>query len=333
MRYLITGGAGFIGSHLSERLLNMDQEVVVIDDLSTGSMSNIAHLKPHPRFEYHLDSIFSHHLMRELVDNSDVVVHLAAAVGVKKIVEQPVQTIETNVRGTELVLDLAAKKNKRVIIASTSEVYGKSTKFPFNENDDLVMGPTHNCRWGYACSKAIDEFLALAYHREKQLPVTILRFFNTTGPRQTGRYGMVVPTFVRQALTGKPITVYGTGEQSRCFGHIDDVIDGLIAAISAERTTGQIFNLGSTEEISINGLAKRIIELTSSKSTIAHIPYDEAYGEGFEDMERRVPDIRKAGEYFGFKPKRSLDVIIRSVAEFTRLRTQSTAEFAQLGVA
>src|SRR5271155_4438137 len=266
MRYLITGGAGFIGSHLSERLLNMDQEVVVIDDLSTGSMSNIAHLKPHPRFEYHLDSIFSHHLMRELVDNSDVIVHLAAAVGVKKIVEQPVQTIETNVRGTELVLELAAKKNKRVIIASTSEVYGKSTKFPFNENDDLVMGPTHNCRWGYACSKAIDEFLALAYYREKQLPVTILRFFNTTGPRQTGRYGMVVPTFVRQALTDKPITVYGTGDQSRCFGHIDDVIDGLIDAIPGERTHGQIFNLGSTEEISINGLAKRIIEITNSKS-------------------------------------------------------------------
>jgi len=333
MRYLITGGAGFIGSHLSERLLNMDNEVVVIDDLSTGSMSNIVHLKPHPRFEYHLDTIFNHHLMRELVDNCDIIVHLAAAVGVKKIVEQPVQTIETNVRGTELVLELAAKKNKRVIIASTSEVYGKSTKFPFNENDDLVMGPTHNCRWGYACSKAIDEFLALAYFREKQLPVTILRFFNTTGPRQTGRYGMVVPTFVRQALTGKPITVYGTGDQSRCFGHIDDVIDGLIDAIPGKRTHGQIFNLGSTEEISINGLAKRIIEITNSKSSIVHIPYAEAYGEGFEDMDRRVPDISKAGEFFGFKPTRSLDNIIRSVADFTQLRKQSSAEYAQLGAA
>jgi len=333
MRYLITGGAGFIGSHLAERLLHMEQEVVIIDDLSTGSMSNIAHLKPHPRFEYHLDSIFHHHLMRELVDNSDVVVHLAAAVGVKKIVEQPVQTIETNVRGTELVLDLAGKKNKRVIIASTSEVYGKSTKFPFNENDDLVMGPTHHSRWGYACSKAIDEFLALAYFREKKLPVTILRFFNTTGSRQTGRYGMVVPTFVRQALTNRSITVYGSGEQSRCFGHIDDVIDGIIAAIPEPKTLGQIFNLGSTEEISMNSLATRVIELTGSKSNITHIPYAEAYGEGFEDMERRVPDITKAGATFGFKPKRNLEQIIKSVAEHTKIRETRSMEIPQYGAA
>lgn len=333
MRYLITGGAGFIGSHLAERLLHMEQEVVIIDDLSTGSMSNIAHLKPHPRFEYHLDSIFHHHLMRELVDNSDVVVHLAAAVGVKKIVEQPVQTIETNVRGTELVLELAGKKNKRVIIASTSEVYGKSTKFPFNENDDLVMGPTHHSRWGYACSKAIDEFLALAYYREKKLPVTILRFFNTTGARQTGRYGMVVPTFVRQAMTNRPITVYGSGEQCRCFGHIDDVVDGIVAAIPEPKTLGQIFNLGSTEEISMNGLAQRIIDITRSKSNITHIPYAEAYGEGFEDMERRVPDITKAGATFGFKPKRSLEQIIKSVAEHTQIRETRSMEVAQYGAA
>jgi UDP-glucose 4-epimerase len=333
MRYLITGGAGFIGSHLAERLLHMEQEVVVIDDLSTGSMSNIAHLKPHPRFEYHLDSIFNHHLMRELVDNSDVLVHLAAAVGVKKIVEQPVQTIETNVRGTELVLDLAGKKNKRVIIASTSEVYGKSTKFPFNENDDLVMGPTHHSRWGYACSKAIDEFLALAYFREKKLPVTILRFFNTTGARQTGRYGMVVPTFVRQAMTNRPVTVYGTGEQSRCFGHIDDVVDGIIAAIPEPKTLGQIFNLGSTEEISMNSLAQRIIDITGSKSNITHIPYAEAYGEGFEDMDRRVPDITKANATFGFKPKRNLEQIIKSVAEHTKIRETRSMEVAQYGAA
>lgn len=333
MRYLITGGAGFIGSHLAERLLHMEQEVVIIDDLSTGSMSNIAHLKPHPRFEYHLDSIFHHHLMRELVDNSDVVVHLAAAVGVKKIVEQPVQTIETNVRGTELVLELAGKKNKRVIIASTSEVYGKSTKFPFNENDDLVMGPTHHSRWGYACSKAIDEFLALAYYREKKLPVTILRFFNTTGARQTGRYGMVVPTFVRQAMTNRPITVYGSGEQCRCFGHIDDVVDGIVAAIPEPKTLGQIFNLGSTEEISMNGLAQRIIDITRSKSNITHIPYAEAYGEGFEDMERRVPDITKAGATFGFNPKRSLEQIIKSVAEHTQIRETRSMEVAQYGAA
>src|SRR5579872_682076 len=294
MRYLITGGAGFIGSHLAERLLQQNEQVIVVDDLSTGSIVNILPLKGHPNFEYHLDTIFNRSLMCELVDCCDVVIHLAAAVGVKRIVDFPIQTIETNVRGCESLLDLAGRKQKRTLIASTSEVYGKSTKFPFSENDDLVLGPTFNSRWGYACSKAIDEFLALAYHREKGLPVTILRFFNTTGPRQTGQYGMVLPTFVRQALAGEPITVYGNGDQSRCFGHVHDVIDGIVAAVGTPSTYGEIFNLGSTEEISINELANRVKIAAKSDSPIVHIPYDQAYGVGFEDMSRRVPDISKA---------------------------------------
>ena len=318
MRILITGGAGCIGSHLTERLLNGGHEVVSIDDLSTGSVDNITAVRNHPRYRFHAESIFNRPLTSELVDAADVIFHLAAAVGVKRIVDYPVQTIETNVRGSEIVLEAASKKSKRIFIASTSEVYGKSTKIPFSETDDLVLGSTYNSRWAYACSKAIDEFLALAYFRERRLPVTILRFFNTVGPRQTGRYGMVLPTFVRQALLNEPVTVYGDGTQSRCFGHVFDVIDGLLLLLNCDRAPGEIFNLGNTEEVSIEDLARKVIAACNSDSEIVHIPYNEAYGPGFEDMFRRVPDISKAREWVGFTPKRSLDNVIASVAEYER---------------
>jgi UDP-glucose 4-epimerase len=320
MRILITGGAGFIGSHLAHKLLGLGHEVAIIDDLSTGSMENIEHLKDHDSFEYHLDTIFNRRLMAEQVDLADLIFHLAAAVGVRRIIEMPVRTIETNVRGSEVVFEMAEKKQKRLLITSTSEVYGKSTKLPFNENDDLVFGSTYNCRWSYACSKAIDEFLALAYHRERKLPVTIVRLFNTTGPRQTGRYGMVVPTFVNQALRNESLTVFGSGQQARCFGHIADVVEGLIACAMSDKTVGEIFNLGNTEEITIEDLAKRIIAATGSSSKIQHLPYEEAYGPGFEDMERRIPDISKAKSCFGFAPKHSLDDIISDVANDMRAR-------------
>jgi UDP-glucose 4-epimerase len=331
MRALITGGAGFIGSHLAEKLLAVGHDVTILDDLSTGSAENIAHLKNHVAFEYHLDTIFNRQLVAELVDLADVVFHLAAAVGVRRIVEYPVHTIETNVRGSELILEMAAKKQKRVLITSTSEVYGKSTKLPFSERDDLVFGSTYNCRWSYACSKAIDEFLALAYYREKKLPVTIVRLFNTAGPRQTGRYGMVLPTFVRQALSDEPVTVFGTGEQSRCFGHVNDVIEGILACVTSSRTVGEIFNLGSTEQITIKALAEKIVEATGSKSSIRYVPYAQAYGEGFEDMEHRVPDISKAHACFGYTPKRSLDEIISAVTQhIQQQKTQKGSAFAHV---
>lgn len=329
MRVLITGGAGFIGSHLTERLLSLGHEIICIDNLSTGCVDNIAGFRNHERYRFYCDTIFNQPLTAELVDAADVIFHLAAAVGVKRIVDFPVDTIETNIRGSEIVLELAAKKNKRTIITSTSEVYGKSTKVPFSETDDLTLGSTYNSRWAYACSKAIDEFLALAYYRERKMPVTVVRLFNTVGPRQTGQYGMVLPTFVRQALTNSPVTVYGTGEQSRCFGHVSDIIDGFIALMNNERTFGEIFNLGNPEEISINDLAKLIIKATGSKSSIQHIPYTEAYGPGFEDMARRVPDISKAGEWIGYKPKRKLDEIIESVIEYTRSQLARHAVVAQ----
>jgi UDP-glucose 4-epimerase len=318
MRVLITGGAGFIGSHLSERLLSLGHRVVAIDDLSTGSIDNIVSFRDHESYAFCRDTIFNRKLMSSLTDEADVIFHLAAAVGVKRIVEFPVQTIETNVAGSEIVLNLAAARRKRVVLASTSEVYGKSTKFPFSENDDIVLGPTTNTRWGYACSKAIDEFLALAYAREQQLRVTVVRFFNTVGPRQTGQYGMVVPSLVKQALSGSPVTVYGTGEQRRCFGHVFDIVDGLIAVLGNTAADGEIFNLGNTEEVSINQLATRIIEAAGSDSKIVHIPYSEAYAPGFEDMYRRVPDITKAREWLGFSPKRSLDEIIADVVNHLR---------------
>ncbi len=319
MRVLITGGAGFIGSHLAEKLLSLGSHVTCIDDLSTGNLENLSAVREHPRLTFCKDTIFNRKFTAELVDAADVIFHLAAAVGVKRIVDFPVQTIETNVEGTEIVLDAAAASGKRIFIASTSEVYGKSTKIPFSETDDLVLGSTYNSRWAYACSKAIDEFLALAYYRERGLPVTIVRLFNTVGPRQTGRYGMVLPNFVRQALLNEPVTVYGTGEQSRCFGHVADVVNGLLLLLKCERAPGEIFNLGNTEEVTIEELANKVIAACESKSEIVHVPYSEAYGPGFEDMVRRVPDISKAREWLGYQPRYQLDAIIRSVVEHERL--------------
>lgn len=316
MRVLITGGAGFIGSHLSDAYLERGDEVFVIDDLSTGSIENIRHLKDHPRFHYTIESVHNQPVTAELVDQCDVVVHLAAAVGVKLIVESPVRTIETNVRGTEVVLSLANKKKKKVLIASTSEVYGLSGEVPFREDGNLVMGATTKGRWSYACSKAIDEFLALAYWHEKKLPTVVVRLFNTVGPRQTGRYGMVIPTFVKQALSGRPITVYGDGNQSRCFGYVGDIVGALTKLMDHPDAVGKVFNVGSNEEITILGLAERVKKLTQSKSEIVFLPYDEAYEEGFEDMPRRVPDIAKIGALIGFRPEMKLDGILSSVIDF-----------------
>ncbi|HXM63778.1 MAG TPA: GDP-mannose 4,6-dehydratase [Terriglobales bacterium] len=324
MRVLITGGAGFIGSHLADYLLTLGHGVTIIDDLSTGSMENIREAKENPRFQYCIDTIFDKPLLAELIDDAEIVFHLAAAVGVLNIVESPVRTIETNVGGSELVLELAAKKKKRVLIASTSEVYGKSTKFPFSEEDDLVLGPTTKGRWSYACSKAIDEFLALAYYRERKLPVTIVRLFNTVGPRQTGRYGMVLPTFVHQALCGAPLTVFGNGQQSRCFTHVDDIVKGLVQCVSCAAAVGQVFNLGNTEEVTIHALAEKVVGATQSASAIEYVSYDQAYGTGFEDMQRRVPDISKARQWFGYAPTRSLDEIIQSVVAYCSSSTEAS---------
>ena len=319
MRALITGGAGFIGSHLSEMLLGGGHEVLILDDLSTGSIDNIAHLKGRPRFEYFIDSVDNERLLAELIDRSDVVFHFAAAVGVKLIVEQPVHTIETNVHGTEVVLKHANKKKKLVVIASTSEVYGKSEDVPFREDADLVMGPTTKHRWAYACSKAIDEFLALAYWKERKLPVIIVRFFNTVGPRQTGRYGMVIPNLVGQALAGKPMTVFGDGTQSRSFAHVKDVVGALVELVNEPSAIGQVINIGNTEEVTISRLAERIRELTGSRSPITLIPYDEAYESGFEDMPRRVPDLSKVTAMIGYKPKHTLeDILVQVIDYFSR---------------
>ena len=318
MKALITGGAGFIGSHLAERLLQLEHDVLVLDNLSTGSIENIAHLKTEKRFSYVIDSVTSESLLAEMVDSSDVVFHLAAAVGVKLIVEQPVHTIETNVHGTEVVLKHANKKKKLVFIASTSEVYGKSADVPFRESSDVVLGPSAKHRWAYACSKLIDEFLALAYWKEKKLPVVIVRLFNTVGPRQTGQYGMVLPTFVRQALSGHPITVFGDGTQSRSFTYVSDVVDALIALASERRAVGEVFNIGNTGEISIADLAARVKALTASDSPIQLVPYDQAYEAGFEDMPRRVPDISKLRALVGYEPKVELDEIILRVIDYSR---------------
>jgi UDP-glucose 4-epimerase len=317
--YLITGGAGFIGSHLAEALLAKGHRVLVLDDLSTGRMRNIEHLKGNPAFEYVIDSVMNRPLTAELVDRADYVFHLAAAVGVKLIVQSPVRTIETNVRGTEIVLEVANKKKKPVFIASTSEVYGKATKVPFAEDDDLVLGATTRGRWSYACSKALDEFLAIAYFHEKRLPVVIGRLFNTVGPRQTGRYGMVLPTFVSQALSSQPITVFGDGTQRRCFGYVGDVVGALPALVTNEKAYGQVFNIGSQEEISILALARLVKERLGSDSEIVLIPYDQAYEAGFEDMSRRIPDIRKVRDLVGFEPRTPLLEIIDRVAEHHRV--------------
>ena len=317
MRVLITGGAGFVGSHLAESLLERGDEVYALDNLSTGSIQNIAHLKAHPRFHYTIESVTNEPLLAELVDLCDVVVHLAAAVGVKLIVEAPVHTIETNVHGTEVVLKHASKKKKLVLIASTSEVYGKSVNVPFREDADLVLGPSDKHRWAYACSKLIDEFLALAYWKERKLPIIIVRLFNTVGPRQTGQYGMVIPNFVQQALAGRPITVFGDGTQSRSFTYVGDVVRAMVALIDEPRAVGQVFNIGNGNEISINQLAERIKTLTGSHSDIVRIPYDEAYEAGFEDMPRRVPDISKVRSLIGYAPTVELDEILaRVIAHF-----------------
>jgi UDP-glucose 4-epimerase len=313
MRFLITGGAGFIGSHLSDLLVEHGHAVHVLDDLSTGAIENIRHLKHRPGFEYTIGSVEDHALVAELVDEADTVVHLAAAVGVTLIVESPVRAIETNVHGTEVVLAHANKKKKPVLIASTSEVYGKSRALPFREDGDMQMGSTDMGRWAYACSKAIDEFLAMAYWRERGLPTTVVRLFNTVGPRQTGSYGMVVPRLVGQALAEEPLTVYGDGHQSRCFCHVADVVQALFGLMTEESAYGNVYNVGATSEISIIDLAKRVIDLTGSRSGISMIPYDEAYGEGFEDMYRRVPDIAKVQALIGWSPLRVLDDIIGDV--------------------
>lgn len=320
MRVLITGGAGFIGSHLAETYLKNNAEVCIIDDLSTGSMENIAPLKPNKKFSYHIDTVTNKSLMAELIDMADVVIHLAAAVGVKLIVESPVKTIETNIQGTEVVLNLCAKKRKRVLIASTSEVYGKRETIPFNENDDLVIGPPDKGRWSYACSKAIDEFLALAYWKEKQVPATIVRLFNTVGPRQTGRYGMVIPSFVRQALKNKDITVYGNGLQSRCFTHVFDVISAIIKLVDNTDSIGEIYNIGNTEDITILSLAHKIKDMAKSSSEIIFIPYEEAYEAGFEDMLRRAPDLSKIKKLINYEPIHSLNEIITSVINYEKER-------------
>ena len=316
MRYLITGGAGFIGSHLAERLLDRGDHVVLLDNLSTGSVDNVRHLKSSERMQYHLDNIENRQLLAELVDDADIVVHLAAAVGVKLIVESPVRTIETNVNGTQLILEAACKKRKLVVTASTSEVYGKNTNVPFHEDADLVLGPTTKGRWSYAASKALDEFLALSYWKEKKLPVIVVRFFNTVGPRQTGRYGMVLPNFVKSALDNRPISVYGNGKQSRCFCDVKDTVEAVIRLMDTSKSIGEVVNVGNTEEITIEDLAARVKQRTGSSSPIEYIPYDRAYEPGFEDMMRRVPAVEKLEALTGFRPRTSLNEIIDRVSAY-----------------
>ena len=323
MRYLITGGAGFIGSHLADRLLSRGDRVVLLDNLSTGGMDNIRHLKSSDRLQYHLDNIENRQLLAELVDDADIVVHLAAAVGVKLIVESPVRTIETNVNGTQMILEAACKKKKLVLTASTSEVYGKNTNVPFHEDADLVLGPTTKGRWSYAASKALDEFLALSYWKEKKLPVIVARLFNTVGPRQTGRYGMVLPNFVKSALDNAPIQIYGNGKQSRCFCDVRDTVEGLIRLMDTDRSIGEVVNVGNTEEITIADLAHKVKERTASNSPIEYVPYDQAYEPGFEDMMRRVPSVEKLYRLTGFRPHTPLNEIIDRVAAFFRQQTEA----------
>lgn len=324
MNVFITGGCGFIGSHLAERLVARGDSVTVLDDLSTGSMDNIAHLVGRPGFHHRIGSALDRPLVAELVDRADVTVHLAAAVGVRLIVERPVHTIETNVGATEAVLAAAARKQKLVLVASTSEVYGKSTRVPFGEDHDLQLGPTSHSRWAYACSKALDEWLALAYAHEKGVPVMVLRFFNTVGPRQTGRYGMVLPGFARQALRGEPVTVYGTGDQSRCFGHVRDTVDAMMRLIETPAAINEVINVGSTEETTIRRLAEHVRDVAGSTSPIVTVPYTEAYAAGFEDMLRRVPDVTKLERLTGFRPRTSLAEIVNDVVEDVRGRLSAS---------
>jgi UDP-glucose 4-epimerase len=322
MKALLTGGAGFIGSHLADALLAQGHDVSVIDDFSTGSRDNIAHLEGHPGFSCVEDSVMHEARMAELVDRCDVIFHLAAAVGVKLIVEAPVRTIETNVHGTEVVLAQASRRGKLVVVFSTSEVYGKSAAVPFREDADLVFGPTHKQRWAYACSKAVDEFLALAYSRERGLPVIIVRLFNTVGPRQTDRYGMVIPTFVRQALTDVPLTIHGDGRQSRSFTDVRDVVNAVVRLAAEPRAVGQVLNIGSTEETTMLDLARRVKTLTGSRSELTLVPYDQAYESGFEDMARRVPDLSRIRALIGYQPAHTLDDVLKRVIEFERKALQ-----------
>ncbi len=322
MRFLITGGAGFIGSHLAERLIARGDEVFLLDDLSTGSIDNISHLKESPRFHYYLESLDNRYLLAELADQADAIFHLAAAVGVRLIVESPVRTIETNVDGTRYVLDAASKKRKLVLIASTSEVYGKNTNVPFREDADLVLGPTTKGRWSYAASKALDEFLALSFWKERHVPVIVARFFNTVGPRQTGRYGMVLPNFVQQALDGAPITVYGDGKQSRCFCDVQDTVEAVLRLVSCDRAVGEVVNIGTDHEISVEGLARVVKERTGSSSPITFVPYDRAYEPGFEDMMRRVPSVEKLERLTAFRPLTTLPEIVDRVIAFFRSKPQ-----------
>ena len=318
MHYLITGGAGFIGSHLAEALLSREDEVTVLDDLSTGAMRNIRHLKGRPGFTYVIDTVLNAPVLAELVDGADQIFHLAAAVGVRLIVESPVRTIETNVKTTEMVLAAACKKKKKVFVASTSEVYGKGADVPFREDGDLVLGATSRGRWSYACSKAIDEFLAIAYWRERHCPTVIGRCFNTVGPRQTGHYGMVVPRFVQQALNEEPITVYGDGRQTRCFTHVHDAVRAMIGLMDSDQTVGEVYNLGSVVETPILELAQRVKQLADSSSPIAFVPYCDAYGDNFEDMPRRVPSLDKIHAAIGWSPSIGLDETLLSVVAYER---------------
>jgi len=321
-RILVTGGAGFIGSWLAERLLAAGWEVFIIDDLSTGCFDNIEHLTKNSNFHYEIGSVFNESVLSVLVDRCDYICHLVAAVGVKTVMTEPLRSLENNIRGTELVLKLADKKKRPVLIASSSEVYGKNGKVPFSEIDNRVYGSAYNYRWGYAFSKAIDEFLALAYWREKKLPTVVVRFFNTVGPRQSASYGMVLPIFVKQCLANQPITIHGSGNQTRCFGHVDDIVDGLMRMINSDQVFGEIFNLGNTEEISIKDLAIKVKTMTNSNSEIQFVAYEDVYGDGFEDMERRVPDISKAKQLLGWEPKQSLEDIIRSVILYYENRSR-----------
>jgi UDP-glucose 4-epimerase len=316
MRILITGGAGFIGSHLADKLLEMGNTVAVIDNLSTGDFANIRHLIDNPNFSYTIDSILNKDALDKLVKKSDQIYHLAAAVGVKYIIDNPLLSLQTNIAGTENVLELANKYKKKALVSSTSEIYGKNNNVPFKEEDDRLLGSTHITRWSYSASKAIDEFLALAYFREKKLPVVIVRCFNTVGPRQTGQYGMVVPKFVKSALLNHPLTVYGDGKQTRCFAYVDDVVDGMIKLMSEKKAEGEIFNIGNDEEISIEELAHKIKKLTNSKSKIEYVKYEDAYEEGFEDMLSRKPELAKIKKFIGYKPKVNLDNILQKIINY-----------------
>jgi UDP-glucose 4-epimerase len=323
MKILITGGAGFVGSHLADKLFGEGHEITVIDDLSTGRYSNIAHLENQTGFRLIIETVLNASLMEELIRETDQVFHMASAVGVKLIMEHPVKTIETIFRGTDVVLAFCSRYRKRVLIPSTSEVYGKGASVPFREEDDLLTGSTDKHRWAYACAKTLDEFLALAHWKETRLPVAVVRLFNTVGPRQTGQYGMVVPNFVKSAIRNEPLIVHGDGSQSRCFGHVFDVVEGLTKIIETPECFGQVVNLGNSEEVTIKGLAEKAIRMTGSTSEIRYIPYEEAYGEGFEDMQRRVPSLEKAKRLIGYQPTRTLETIINDVAEQFREELKS----------